>query len=207
MIVKLNLYDLKNLGTVCCLLLAFILIAPIANAQVTPIYFSGKDRVLDKDIADSYAITGKLSNRNLWMFKQYDLDNNLLVTGSYKDENFSIPHGNFIYYTYVDSFNDFYDTFYDIEETDRFKYIEGAFVDGLRQGLWKTYYPDGTVRIAENYNKNLKDGLYELFDGKGKLLTSGNFVLGKKQGEWLSKSGKLIEVYKDNQLVPKKIMK
>jgi hypothetical protein len=55
------------------------------SAQVTPVYLYGDRITTDKNKATSYAIYGKLSTEDLWMFKRYDLDNNLTQTGSYSD--------------------------------------------------------------------------------------------------------------------------
>ena len=68
------------------------------KAQIKPIYFIGDSVVKDKAKANYYGVTGKLEGENIYVLKMYDLYDNLLQTGFYKDERLTIPHGRFSIY-------------------------------------------------------------------------------------------------------------
>ena len=86
-------------------------------------------------------------------------------------------------------------------------YLEGFFIDGYKNGIWKTTYKNKMVKSI-NYNKGLVIGKYRVYDTKGNLLykttfgtqgngkfkdyyyttgilkEEGNYENGKKEGEW-----------------------
>lgn len=183
------------------LFILFMLFVLNASGQVTPLYFNGNERVLDKEKANNYGITGKLSNQDLWMFKRYDLYDNLIQTGSYKDENLTIPHGIFIFYGSVSRFNMLNESYFDIKTGDLYKTQEGEFVDGKEEGFWKVFYPDGRIAILQEFKKGKRNGIYQEADKKGRVAIKGQFIDDKKEGNWLLKYGKIVETYKDDVLV------
>jgi len=50
--------------------------------------------------------------------------------------------------------------------------MEGALENGLRQGSWKYYLPDGTLYCRCHYANGLLNGLYEVFNPDGSVNTS-----------------------------------
>lgn len=166
-----------------------------AGAQVKPVYFYGDKVTSNKNKATSYAIYGKLSDQNLWMFKRYDLYDNLLQTGSYNDEMLTTPHGKFIFYTAVVDYNNINRTRYNLNGKSRFISQEGEFVDGKEEGKWLTYYPDGNVSSYLEYKAGKMEGIYKEFDKYGNVEVSGNFVNNEKHGEWISENGTRIDTY------------
>ena len=65
-------------------------------SQVKSVFFDAKDKVTsDSTIATSYAIYGKVSGSDVYVFKKYDLDGYLLVTGAFKDEALKYSPGEF----------------------------------------------------------------------------------------------------------------
>lgn len=67
--------------------------------------------------------------------------------------------------------------------------------DGLRQGLWKEYYPDGTLKSQGNYVNGNKTGDWEFFYPKGELEQKGSYNdQGKPVGKWVwfYSSGKIL---------------
>lgn len=166
-----------------------------AKAQIKPVYFYGDKVISNKNKATSYAIYGKLSDQNLWMFKRYDLNDNLLQTGSYSDELLTTPHGKFIFYSAVADYNNLNKANYDLKGKLRFISQEGEFVNGKEEGKWFTYYPDGNVLSYQEMKAGIMEGLYKEFDKYGNIEVSGNFVNNEKHGEWLLDKGSVREIW------------
>ncbi len=66
---------------------------------------------------------------------------------------------------------------------------EGHFEAGLRSGLWKEYYPDGQLHSSQQYIRGKESGSAEKWflaenDQKPQKATAGQFVNGKKDGQW-----------------------
>ena len=77
------------------------------------------------------------------------------------------------------------------EETDgwghtEFGYTEkGHYVDGLRQGLWKNYYKDGTLMGEEHYLNGELHGLWKSYHDDGATLWGeGHYLNDMKHGLW-----------------------
>lgn len=166
-----------------------------AGAQVRPIYFIGDKITTDKNQATSYAIYGKLSTEDVWMLKRYDLNNNLLQTGTYADEQLSTPHGKFVFYADLDYYNQLNKENYKLNGRKRYTSQEGHYVNGKEEGKWYTFYPDGNVSSVEEYKDGQLNGEYKSFDKFGNITVEGHFVQGEKNGEWFIESGKMVEVY------------
>lgn len=178
-----------------------------ANAQIRPVYFYGDKVTLDKNKATSYAIYGKLSDQELWMFKRYDLNDNLLQTGSYNDELLTTPHGKFIFYSSIEAYNNVNRTRYVVKGKTRFTSQEGDFVNGKEEGKWLTFYPDGNVSSYLEYKSGKLDGVYKMFDKYGNVEVSGNFVNNAKHGEWISENGTRIDTYEHGVLISTRYVK
>ncbi len=173
------------------------------NAQVKPIYFNKDSVVKDSTKATAYGVYGKLSNEEVWRIKLYDLYDNLLLTGSYQDEKLSVPHGRFIYYDFVDDFNDEYEENFYLKSTNRFLSAQGEFNSGQKTGRWVTFFPDGKIRTVTFYIKGVEHGEYKLFNRRGKVEVAGMYASGVKVGEWNYASGKK-EVYRTGVLISTK---
>lgn len=171
-----------------------------AFSQVKPIYFIGDNITTDKNRATSYAVYGKLSDQNIWMFKRYDLYDNLLQTGSYHDELLSIPHGKFVFYMDLQEFNYTNKTKYKLKNKTRFINQEVNFTDGKEDGQWLTFYPDGNLFNVQNYVEGKLEGEYILYDIYGNFIIKGNYFNEQKHGEWLTEKGTVKEVYDNGVL-------
>lgn len=72
---------------------------------------------------------------------------------------------------------------------------EGIFTDaGLKEGLWKEYYPDGKLKATGNYISDRKNGSWKYFYNSGQLEQLGVYVNGKADStwNWYYPSGKLL---------------
>ena len=188
-------------------LLFLLLFCNALNAQVTPIYFYGNQLTQDKDKATSYGIYGKLSTENLWAFKRYDLYDNLIQTGFYADELLRVAHGKFAFYESIERFNLINRESFTIKGKERFLAQEGAFVNGLEQGKWFHYFPDGNVFNVQNFVDGKLNGKFITYDRYGNFVIMGNYVDDKKHGEWLLKKGKIRELWEMGVLISREKVK
>lgn len=164
-------------------------------AQVKPIYFNGNQVVKDSTKANSYGVFGKLSNDEVWILKRYNLYDELLNTGTFKDSLLTIEHGNFVFYSNIADFNNEYLTQFSLKNKYRFVAQRGKFDNGLETGEWIWYYPTGKVMTVLTYEKGVKNGPFYNYDRTGNVLQSGKYLDGKKDGEWLYNRGRDKEFY------------
>ncbi len=61
---------------------------------------------------------------------------------------------------------------------------EGIYSEGYRNGLWKSYYSDGTLRFEGKYIDDNPNGEHTWYWGNGKIKQQGKFVMGRKNGDW-----------------------
>ncbi|MEJ5963156.1 hypothetical protein [Pedobacter immunditicola] len=184
------------------ILLLFVLCSFNGFGQVKTVFFDAKDKVTaDSTEANSYAIYGKVTGDSVYVFKKYDLDGYLLVTGSFKDDDLTIAHGKFVYYDWINPYDSFTNQEAVARGKERYITLSGNFENGLRQGLWISYYVNGDVKDVANYNKNLLNGEYKSFEANGDLKESGQFVNNKKEGEWKLKGGLQIVKFENDKVI------
>tara|TARA_B100000424_G_C22901866_1_gene479638 strand:- start:88 stop:660 length:573 start_codon:yes stop_codon:yes gene_type:complete len=80
---------------------------------------------------------------------------------------------------------------------DKDTILIGEYKNGLKHGIWKTFYPNGSLKERRFYKRGLKVGLYEGFYNDG----AKNFVFMFKNGEYngtnslWTKDGQLLEEF------------
>ena len=182
--------------------LLFVLCSFNGFGQVKSVFFDAEDKVTaDSTKANSYAIYGKVTGGNVYVFKKYDLDGYLMVTGSFKDDGLTIPHGKFVYYDWINPYDSFTNQETVARGKERYITLSGTFENGLREGLWINYYVNGDVKEVANYKKNLLNGEYKSFEANGNLKDSGHFVNNKKEGEWQLKGGLQVVKYENDKVI------
>jgi antitoxin component YwqK of YwqJK toxin-antitoxin module len=173
-----------------------------AYAQVAPVYFQGDRVTANKERATSYAIYGKLSDQEIWAFKRYDLYNNLIQTGAYKDEQLSVPHGTFTFYMDIDDYNQLYSSRFKLAKGQfRFVSQKGNFANGVEDGRWFLYFPDGNVMNYQDFVNGKLHGEFVTLDRLGKILIKGNYVDGEKDGKWILEGNDRTAVYEKGKLI------
>jgi antitoxin component YwqK of YwqJK toxin-antitoxin module len=60
--------------------------------------------------------------------------------------------------------------------------------NGLKQGVWREFYPDGRIKKEENYVNDILDGFYKEYNEKGDMVLllnykKGNLVIDEKEAE------------------------
>lgn len=63
-------------------------------------------------------------------------------------------------------------------------YMGGSIKNKQRNGLWQSFYEDGTVWSEGSYKDGIEDGFYRVFYPNGQVRYEGNYDLGKMIGEW-----------------------
>lgn len=86
---------------------------------------------------------------------------------------------------------------------------QGQFEKGLKIGLWKTWYPNGTLETTQYWSSGLKTGNFYRYDDKGVLIEKGYYKSHIKHGEWIDHIKKDTTVYKNGKVfvAPPKLTK
>lgn len=184
------------------LILILITCYAVGMAQVKTVYFNEDDEpVTDSTLAVSYALIGRLTGDSVFTVKKFDAEGYLMMTGSYKDDLFKVPHGDFVYYDWVEVISPTGNYVVPANGKERFINLKGTFRNGLREGRWITYYQNGSIKDVMTYSRNLMEGEYRNFDYKGNLETYGNFVNNKKEGTWVTKGGRVVYQFQNDKVV------
>ncbi|WP_432222020.1 toxin-antitoxin system YwqK family antitoxin [Flavobacterium sp. TMP13] len=71
---------------------------------------------------------------------------------------------------------------------------EQFFKNGLKEGPYKKYTENGLTLEESNYNNDLYNGQAVFKNGAGLIISTGNFINGKKAGVWeFYEKGKLVK--------------
>ncbi len=76
-----------------------------------------------------------------------------------------------------------------------YKIAEGIFTDaGEREGFWKEYYFDGSLKAVGNFHKDLKTGLWKYYYPDGTLEETGKYIDNEPDSlwRWFYPDGKLL---------------
>ncbi|MFP9100761.1 toxin-antitoxin system YwqK family antitoxin [Flavobacterium sp. RHBU_24] len=83
----------------------------------------------------------------------------------------------------------------------------GKFKNGLKEGLWKNWYEDGTLQSETYWDGGLKDGDYYLYDPAGVLVEKGSYNNNAKNGRWINYISKDTLKYHNGSVVMPKAKK
>ena len=75
--------------------------------------------------------------------------------------------------------------------------LSGENRNGLKNGEWISYFPDGKIQSICHFSEGIPDGSIIVYNNIGKELYRGNFDNGKKIGEWVFTNPK------NNQIIVK----
>ena len=64
------------------------------------------------------------------------------------------------------------------------KIEQGLLKNGLEEGLWKTFYSDGSVEIKVRYFRGQLNGAYINYENNGLKSTVGHYKNNKMSGKW-----------------------
>ena len=78
---------------------------------------------------------------------------------------------------------------------------------GQREGLWKWFYPNGSISWRTPYKEGNRDGIAECFYEDGNILWRASYVEGERDGieEEFDEQGNIIRTWhwKDGELIEK----
>ena len=168
------------------LLLPFILSAiTTVSAQTERVYLDDKGKRAGKSKAVSYMIYKKIADTT-WGMQKFDMRDTILERGAYKDSTLKIPDGHFFYYTKLKAVK-LRTPFVEASEMDTLNHLteSGVFKNGLKNGPWVKYYPNGNPEFVKTYINDIPNGPYESYTyDTNSVLMKGNYVNGLKEGEW-----------------------
>ena len=171
-------------------------------AQVKTVYFDEEDVIVtDSTKAVSYALIGRVTGDTVYTVKKFDAEGYMMMTGAYKDDTFKVPHGDFVYYDWVEAISPMGNYVIPTNGKERFINLKGTFRNGLKEGRWIAYYQSGSIKDVLNYKQDKMNGEYRNFDYKGNLETAGNFVNNKKEGTWITKGGRVVYQFQNDKVV------
>jgi antitoxin component YwqK of YwqJK toxin-antitoxin module len=119
---------------------------------------------------DTVAMDVDIQNR-------YDTLGNLIFSGTYRK---NVPVGIHRFYAADGKVNNAY-----LYSDYGVKLGEGIITnEGKREGEWKLFYEDGSLKAKGRYNNNLPNGTWKYFYAQGKTEQEGQFENGKASGLW-----------------------
>ena len=66
---------------------------------------------------------------------------------------------------------------------------KGEFYYGLKDGVWKSWHPNGHIAELFIYKKGMLDGRHLAYNTEGKLIANGKYHNGLKSGKWIDYKG------------------
>ena len=169
-------------------------------------YFLDKDnQITDSANARSFMIVfEKLPNDTVYQMKQFSLENLMLISGSFEDAALSIPHGTYYYYEISRAQQNGPNN---QKPITRYLDKSGSFFKGKMQGVWTSYFADGSVKQIQTFRNDELNGLYQIYGQNGKVMTEGNYQNGLREGKWIDRFGLHEVVYRNDKEVKRTVNK
>ncbi|MBR1517552.1 MAG: hypothetical protein IJ620_05360, partial [Bacteroidales bacterium] len=81
-------------------------------------------------------------------------------------------------------------------DKDGSKIFEGDFKDGREVGTFRYFYPDGTLRMLNEFDASGLRCRHEAYDEKGRIIAKGFFNQKNRDGEWrfFAEDGRLVKI-------------
>lgn len=98
----------------------------------------------------------------------------------------------------------------DYEKFDRNKSLveKGVFKDGLKTGLWQSWYPNGNLLAVHEWRNGVRDGKFTEYYENGVVLRNGKYANNTLTGEVIVRSydGEILfkERFRNGKLITKK---
>jgi len=164
--------------------LLFLQVVSLVNAQDYKLFIDDNGRPAEVYKATSYIVVKHLVDTG-WLMQNYDMENVILQSGTFKDRNLQIQNGKFVYFRRLNFYNN-----KEIKESlksDTANYIttEGSFKDGKKDGQWIDYFTASKVKQEVHYKDGILNGAYRSYnDDQTTIALSGNYVNGARDGDW-----------------------
>lgn len=64
--------------------------------------------------------------------------------------------------------------------------LKGYYREGLKDGIWKSWYPNGNLYVTQEWDKGQKDGAFRVYQPDGRFKEKGNYKNGELSGSRVS---------------------
>jgi antitoxin component YwqK of YwqJK toxin-antitoxin module len=136
----------------------------------------------DPKKAVGYLLVTKLSD-SAFAMKEYDINNTIKATGTYKDLSLKTANGKFTYYqkdNFVTDGNTVLNT--DLDTRNYAKTV-GYFLNGKRTGIWVDFSAKGIKSVEYTYDNDKLNGLYKTYNSENSW-SEGTMTDGQLQGKY-----------------------
>lgn len=137
--------------------------------------------------AVAYVLIEKLNSDSSFAANYYDINNNILIAGFYKDSLLTIPNGRFAYFHKNRPVNRHGKLISPPNlDTDNHQVMKGYFVNGEREGKWIQYADKGDVVGIYTYDHDKMNGPFKQFgDGLMPYWSEGTMSNDLIEGKFL----------------------
>jgi|GEM_PF-2355071 len=173
-------------------------IAYLGKAQGYRLYIDDNGKSTDMFKATSYIVVKQLAD-TAWLMQQFDMENAILQSGTFKDRSLQISNGKFVYYRKLNFYNNKQMKEWLKSDTVNCIMTEGEFKNGKKEGRWTDYFIGGKKREEVYYKDGILNGPYRSYnDDRSTVGLAGNYLDGKRDGEWqmFGLDGKILEIDK-----------
>jgi len=174
--------------------LSFLLFTFMLGALKAQVYktFLNNGATCDSASATSYIVYSQAAD-SAWRASQFTLEGNIIFKASYKDPGLQILHGFAYYYSKADSGKYFVSQ-------------KGAFINGLKEGIWAEYFHNGRLKLFYTYQNDKMHGAFEMYSPTSdNPYLKGEYANGLREGKWhmIGKYGDTLstETFKEGHFV------
>jgi antitoxin component YwqK of YwqJK toxin-antitoxin module len=173
-----------------------LVISLYTSAQVSKIYITSVNKYSDDPAnAVSYILVSRAPD-SLYLVKQFDMQDSITMEGAYKDNQLSIQQGEFKFYR-VKKPARMIRLDYIAKKTDtsfipgkNYVYQKGSYIDGKKTGEWLDYDINGKKIKLITFRDGLANGPFRLFGKDGQIGMQGQYINGKHEGVWYTRTFK-----------------
>ena len=158
-------------------------------------------------------VGGYANEKKQGIFREYDRDSGKIINSYIYDQDVKLSEG------IIDNYGIYKGKWKIFYKTGELK-EEGEFIEGIKEGEWKYYYSNGVLEQKGKYVKGKthgawiwyypnskkhreeifrygkEEGLVLEYDSLGKVITSGEYISGLKEGNWYYDLGDHLETGK-----------
>ncbi|MGZ3767220.1 MAG: toxin-antitoxin system YwqK family antitoxin [Mucilaginibacter sp.] len=167
------------------LLLVLTLPACFAEAQVYRTFLDENGHSTDSAKAKTYIIFRQLAD-TAWLMQHYDKNGNIMEAGTFKDRALQIPHGKFVFYHKFAPKN-LKNKSFARAGLDTMNHLKtyGVYKDGLKEGYWVDYFPNGHKAVVNYYEHGKLNGPSETYNyDTNTVLARGSYENDQREGHW-----------------------
>jgi antitoxin component YwqK of YwqJK toxin-antitoxin module len=167
-------------------LIAMLMICNCLFAQTKKVYLTKSGKyTANSEKSVAYILVSRLNNDSAFLATKYDMNNNLIFRGTFKDEALTIPIGKFMLYkTTLNTDAKFKSDITVLNNGINYIAMDGYYTDGKKTGIWYEFSPKGDVIAKYNYENDVLNGSYEMYNPSEGYHGIGNTVNGKLQGDF-----------------------